>query len=511
MCLFLVLAGCRKFKPVQWQPEFAIPLMHAHLDVEDFLQDYDRSGLFVVDSQKFITLVYRGTVELPSPQLNLWQNQSLNISLPVPSLVGYITTDILLMDTTIYLSLPSGMRIDSLFLRSGLLEIQPPASSPGTATLILELASVYTDGTTWKMNFNTTDPQPQGTLTNTRWDMTVAGTEPGNALKMRVYLAGRQTVALTSGTYNYRILFNNFSIHKFYGYPGTDTLSLPYDTVSIRVFQNWIGGQVYFANPRINIHLANSIGVPFDIRVNTLDAIQKGTLALFSVSYPQKQQWVSVSYPLLGQEGSSAVTTIATLTRNNSNIDLIISLPPISVPYQVDVRIPSTVDPNQTYFAIDTCRLRVFVDVELPLYGYLRQVVAADTATADIPDDQTITEATLILTTENSFPVIMGIQLYLLDSTYTITDSILKPYRHLLPPAEVDPATGTTIRPATQQLQIQLTGTTLKNAQRATYISVWAFAESLGAGTGNNIKIYSFYYVSVKVGAIIKLNSTVNI
>lgn len=507
----LSISACRKFKPVEWQPEFAIPLMHAYLDVESFLQDYDRSGLFVVDSQKVVTLVYRGSVELPSFQINVWQNQNFDISVPVPPLAGYILSDTLLKDTTIDLTFASGVRIDSLFLKNGLLEIQALSGSPGTAILRLELASTYTNGTTWKMNFNATDPLARGTLANTRWDMTVAGTRPGNALRVKIYLAGRQTVSLTGGTYNYRISLRNFSIHKLYGYPGVDTFFLPPDTVDIRIYRNWIGGQVYFADPKIKVHISNSLGMPFDIRVDTLDARQKGTLTFYAITYPQKQQWVQIDYPRPGQEGSAVTSTLATLDRNNSNIDFIISLPPIFVAYQADVRVSPSIDPSQTYFLIDTSRLQVLVDVELPLYGYLMGVTAADTATMDIPDDETITQATIIINAENCFPITVGIQLYLLDSSYNLMDSIIKPYRHLLPPGQVDPSTGNIIQPATQQLKIPLTGTTLRSAQKAAYLRLWAFAESIGADRGENVKIYSFYYVRVKVGATVKLSSTLNL
>jgi hypothetical protein len=194
------------------------------------------------------------------------------------------------------------------------------------------------------------------------------------------------------------------------------------------------------------------------------------------------------------------------LNRLNSNIWDAISI----APQKFIAQISGLSNPGggvSNNFALDTSRLKIDAQIEIPLYGGVGNFILADTTSVDFGQDiDKIEFLSFRINTTNGFPVEALMQLYFLDGSDHVIDSLVSPEQQILAPA---PTTGApdyrVIQPVVKSTEIKIENNRLiplKNCKKMIVHSRLITTNS----HNSPVKFYSDNALNIRVGLRIKFN-----
>ncbi|MDM8161093.1 hypothetical protein QUH73_14805 [Labilibaculum sp. K2S] len=220
----------------------------------------------------------------------------------------------------------------------------------------------------------------------------------------------------------------NFQLAK--GDFGNQIITLDAGNFDMNVdFWDDIEGDYQFADPRINLIMENSVGVPFQINADITGYASDGSSAALNPDalQPAYPDQVSVTNPLT----IDAVTETITYDKNNSNIVDLMALPPSDrLEYFGNIALnpagaiaPTLTTPN---IISSSSAINVDIEIDVPLDFTATNLMLRDTVNdIDISDADKIMNAAVVIVTENGYPLDVTIdKIYFTDAAYHVIDSI---------------------------------------------------------------------------------------
>ena len=139
-----------KIASSSWNPDVAVPLIHSNLDIKDIIAISD-SNTFSIGADHLVTLIYRGNIYsikgddfLPVIDQSDNQNFILNNS---DSTILYNTGNVSKIVTRILPYIfPGGELIDSIFVKSGSLNVNINSDVPHSGTLTISIPTAIKNG-----------------------------------------------------------------------------------------------------------------------------------------------------------------------------------------------------------------------------------------------------------------------------------------------------------------------------------------------------------------------------
>ncbi|MBK7336915.1 MAG: hypothetical protein IPJ00_12420 [Saprospirales bacterium] len=501
--LGLFSLGCQHFddfedvETIGNEAEYAIPLLHASVSLDDLLEKLDKYTFLDTDSSGLIYLRYRGDVVTKTSQ-EIFEN--LQAALPP----GILVTDTVF---SLPLTTPDGIEIDYVELKSG--------------TLSYVFGSSHEDDMTVKVRF----PQvikPNGTVLEFNHTIDYSGSLPpfifppivlNYDLKNHKLIADDQGnlrieyIALHSnGTRdtldNFLISLSGLEFSYAEGYFGNQLHDGGRDTIEIELFETWTNGNVYFEDPKIFVKVFNSFGVPTRSIVNIFD-IYTADGGILPVQSDAIEDGIDFDYPSLPDEIGQAKITEFSFTRDNSNIDVVLGSRPIALDYDVDaITNPDSINAIRG-FITDSSRYTVSVEVELPIYGRSSAYTVVDTVDLDLSNYEDVEEMEFKVFAENFLPLNVDVQAYMEDETGAVIDSLLSSPQTLIQAAPVDDD-GEVINPVKHVLYVPISGARLENLRKTKRITLNAAFSTFDNGS-KSVKVYADQHVNIGVGLRLKM------
>lgn len=321
-----------------------------------------------------------------------------------------------------------------------------------------------------------------------------------NQFNLKLVLVIKQnpsSVTIAPGTaVNVDLSFTGMDFTYIKGFFGDQTVSIPAETLNISAFDASLKGVNFsFAQPKINFIVTNDYGVPLTVIFQTLEARKTGS-SLAVQTNPLSP--ISVSSPTT--LGTSAQTTVGV-----TNASQLMSFAPSQFYYNASVRINNGLSSaNPPNFMADTSKLRVNLNVEVPLYGYASNIILADTASIDLADiDQSkIEKAFLKVKVSNEIPLDANVQFYLTDDNYILIDSLLTTSQTaFIPGSKVDANGELQTAGAFDQL-IEIDASKVSKVFTAKKIIIKARVTTSKDSNGNlpDVKFKSQYKMDVNLG-----------
>ncbi|GIV26823.1 MAG: hypothetical protein KatS3mg027_0637 [Bacteroidia bacterium] len=302
---------------------------------------------------------------------------------------------------------------------------------------------------------------------------------------------------------------NNISFNKFIGYLGnnyTHPNFAPYkDTVPITLFSSteptYTNTIFYLVDPKFDIRFYNEVGASAEIDVTRLDAYTPDAWGNNLNPNTLTGSAVIQNVVINSATGfSSPVTTTLSINKNNEpQVVPFINSRPKNVIYEVNGNInPNTTGYVRNFFT-DTSKIRVDLDVILPLWGNMKDLVFVDTIKdvdlSNIPEE---TKKVLLRTYfESTFPIDMGIEVVFTDSLYLPQYVFIPANTVVIPGASVD-SNGNTSSPKIFKKDYIIPQSAMPNVRKTRRILIRAFANTTNYPT--NIKIYNFQKLKVRIG-----------
>lgn len=495
----------------EWNPNLAAPLINSNLNLEDMIAEYN-SDLIQVDDDNFISLYYKNKIyTMEVGELVDIPNQVIpkQMALDANEIANLTTNGSVQANRSDNFEFDAGdeVEIDSMNIKAGVVQATVTSTYKHSGTLTITLPKVRKFGTPYRMvipvNYDGSgqvNVQQSGNLAGYTMDLNSpnGGNEIAIDYRLDLYDSGNPTLPIDN--INILLNFSDLGFSALFGYLGQHNLSIPADSIDIGLFNNSIAGSLTLEDPRFKLIIANSFGMPVAADVVRFDALSNsGTVGFTGPNIPGQ---VAVSSPSLGQIGQS-ITTEIYLDKNNSNIDQVLNSKPNQIIYEMN----GLGNPNgqsSGNFATDSSKVEVEIEMELPLHGSVSNLVIQDTA--DFAFNQEITqieEAMFRIYVENGFPIDANLQLYFIDEYDNPLDSMTTTTPLVLSSGVIG-SNGRVVQSSNQTMDIFFDSGRINNILQVKKVIIRSEMSTAQQGSVP-VKIYSDYFLNVRIGAQTKL------
>jgi hypothetical protein len=496
-------------------PGLAIPVGYSHLEIEKYLRDSSISELQISEDGS-MTLFYSSDVFTQdmgdflsfSPvsfSTSLLNSTGSTIDLQGAGIFININDSLLIpvsLDQTV-------VRIDSLHLLSGILQVDmTQAGLNGTVTFTFP--GVRLNGAPYIITRNISDPDFTLDLAgysviperDTNGDhflrcmMSISLQSPSGPVGNGSTLLSVQT---DLSSVNFETLYGDFS-----------GLAIDIDPFRLRpqIFNEFINGHCYFADPEIKVIINNSCGIPAGVSFSQFGVIDQDNniISVTGSGVPTVSDPRIIRYPTLNEEGLSVSDSLV-LNKSNSNIVDVLAVNPIEVDITAEAAIVAPADAVSTFIRYDS-EIDITASLKLPLYGKAEFLVMLDTITFDylsttLPVPEEIERLIVQVNITNSFPVKLTPQVYFLDENRALLDSLFTGAE------KIEGATDTNgdgkADPHVQDpIYIDLPREKI-DALSETHYLITKGELTTTDYPGSDVKFYSTYYLNYIIGLIAQL------
>lgn len=532
---FAILQSCIKEKydfnklaEINWEPGVAMPLIHSVLTTRDLLRNYDTLEIIVEDQTGFLTLVYRDTLfSISASQLVYLPNQTANKTITLTQQQIDNFPDILEVNFTENYNFlaPSDVNGDTIKLKtiifkSGNLNISLNSTFQQSGTITVTLPYATLDGNPYikiiPFDYNGTFPIIiNNDLTGYTLDLSEGGiTYNSFSVIYDVTLFKSGNPVSGSESLSLDINLNDPQFYYLGGYLGQHSIALTNDTLALklRIYDKNISGSIYYEDPRINIYITNSYGIPIQAVFPVFQASSNKNGITIDIEAPGFIPGPLIfDYPLI--PGLSSSTNLV-LNSVNSNIKEIIEISPNKLIYEVIGTLNPNGDVGNINFITDSSIFRLEVEVELPLYGNISNFVLQDTVPfeSDINSDTLmqpgfeIEYAVFEVNIDNGFPIDLNMQIYFVDEYYNILDSLIYDnQKKIVLSGLIGPAPDYRVHTSTlSTTSITVNKTRLNKIEQSKKMIIRAALETTNSGN-SLVKLFIEYEIDIKIGVLAKL------
>ncbi len=523
----LFVVSCNKFSEdfdfnkvvvPDWNPEFAIPMVNSTFVLADFFGD---SGIQYIKTNpdNSLSLVYTST-EMFSQRVEDFVNiptQSFNYQSPfiVPPLPQGTSFEVSLEFPIQLMAGSPDQRLDSLILKNGSLHIAGQTNLNRDVTeLTVKIPEIIhkTTGEPLIMLISLNNPNQQSNVT---YDLNVpigdykfifdnigASTKNQITIQCSLRIEGDDNPDLSPYNFSINGSFSNLDFKFLFGYLGTYNVSLS-DSLSISLFDKTIGGGIEIGQDAVDlfVEIKNPIGM----------TIAFGTEYFYATSKVNTPNKVDINFIGTGNQNSFQVdgpdiTQVGEIIETHldfgdNNFSEAFNIAPENLYYKFVGESNPDGDSLASNFVTDTSRISMTVGIELKLFTAIKEFKIQDTLDFTLNDVQQIENLLVRINATNGFPLNANVQLYFVNSNFTVLDSLITdPNLTILPGAPVSGAPDYRVtEPAHKMTDIILTSERIHLILDAKKMIVRA-----GLSTTNEqlIKIYSDYSLQIQIGTI---------
>jgi hypothetical protein len=528
LLLMAVLQGCLKDNfdlekiKKEWNPTFAVPIIHARLGVYDILANADTSDLVVVDPvEGFIALVYKGElasfyardiVKLPD------QQGDYQLGLTVPQISGFQTQGTYSRTETVshVYAAEGQVQIDSILFKSGAFIFQILSTLPCQGSITLSIPTLVKNNQPYQKIIPLVPNQTLIENINLTGYKMAMSKYPGDYNKFEIIYTTNLTYGGEQINSNQKVSINwNTSSWEFaglFGYFGQAQVGLDQDSVPLRIFNNSTGGYFALTDPKINLIIDNSFGFPVQIKFNNLESLNEFTGISSQLLYSSFPNPFNIASPLISEIGKSKRTNLM-INKTNSNVDSLITPTPKTIIYEMAAlgnynNPPSIAARN---FLTDNSRFTISTELELPLEGFAYGFSIIDTLAFQFSEDkpELIEWVDFRINVENGFPVDVRMQLVFLDQEYQVLDSLMAGGIDNVIKSGLVNSSGRVTNSSNKITDVKIDQTRVDVLNKAKFIIVKGTSNTWKASASNLqnqvVKIYEDYKLEVRVGMKISL------
>jgi hypothetical protein len=259
-----------------------------------------------------------------------------------------------------------------------------------------------------------------------------------NQLIARIDSTGKiESISLNDSLYvSYAIL--NVVPSYLNGYVGHDTLNYGPVTIPFSVFKNIKGGTLALKNVNLSLTVQNGIGANGRVVVHQAQGINSLTNSKVALTGSVINKNLNITRAT--DNPITPTLTNITLTPSNSNV-----LPFIdNLPNELNYNLSVYINPNGNVshfndFAYYSSGLNISMNMNLPLSLIANSLELIDTVPFSLTGNSKSTNTDAIqsgvitLIANNGFPMQANVQLYFLDGSYNVIDSLLTSYASIAP------------------------------------------------------------------------------
>lgn len=495
----------------QYAPEIAAPLVSAKLTIADLLDKTGEQEFLKIDEDGFLTLFYHNKLLTESAvDVIEFGDQDVDTTVNIMFPVSLPDGDSLTLSYSFNQKFSNAFDdvVDSIRFVDGNFTISVESDMDHDSKLIITSPYITKNGIPFRkeiaLDYNNILPVSR-TINFSLNGYTLIFDHSANQNDLRFFfdlrLYGDNNP--NPGPYNIQLSIEQTDLRysAMFGIIKTRSLELLYDKIDLDIFKNSVGGDFHINDPKITLIFDNSFGLPVSIMVDPL----KGTS---DVNPPYEVEMVGpgISSPFILQapnysQVGESVETALYLDKINSNIDDFLNLLPSVIEYGVEAIVnPTGVVPEN--FVLDTSKISVSIEIEIPLEGYASGFTLQDTIEFSLDEDLDIIDWILFrINAESTFPVEAALQVTFLDSLYNPLDSLFDVAQVIVPAAVPGPPPlYRTDVPTFRNIDIELGPNKLENIDKEVRYIFLTATLNTSCCPNQVVRIYTDNYIKMKLG-----------
>ena len=517
-CVVFIMVSCiketfdgDKLTETDWNPELCAHVIHSDLTVYN-LAKADPNTIIKKDDKNFVTIIYKNTIfsKTADELINIpGQSYSNLLSFSVPVIFPANSTSQTNYPAEYDFSLPNNMIIDSISLESIKVHVHFTFNVNANVNISISTTNITLNGSPYNISikhnylgFPTESIDTTFRLTGYKITFDNTGVLK-NKFPFNIKAIATSVGNSVNNPYNItaNISMDSIKFQKIFGYLGQMLTSIDEDTVKVKIFDNDLKGSFQFVDPKFDLFIKNSFGIPIRLNLNKLishsDKNNPFNVQIIGVPNP----WDVNAAAKIGDFDSSQIQ----LNKDYSNILNAFSISPTEFYHQFDVR----TNPNgyvSQNFALAKSSIQVDGEAEIPLYCSASGYVLQDTEKVDLKDitgnSDKIEYLNLLLRINNNFPLESKIQLYMVDSNYTWPpiDSLLNFNEAIIGAATPGPMPDLkSLDPVVIKKTILLSGSRVRKWDKVKYFIIKATLNTYNKGVVP-VKIYSDNHLIIDIG-----------
>ena len=524
--VFLFLGACvpDEFKKeyntdIVYEPSFKGPVAYGALSIEDILNNADSTGMIYKDTSGLIYVAFRehldeiivgDWIEIPDQQfVQIYYDYPVSVP---DSLLGPVGDTMPHEANRLFpFEFPNNTRIDSVLIKSGNLRTRTRSTLLHEGVLISKSDFIKKDGQPYYQETIISDASGNFTdefLTpiDGYWIQMDNESNPDTSflkIDFEYYLinSGQNITAgeFVSVTKN----FEDVVYEEVYGAVGDyDTTLIEDEIFDFELFAGDFSGIIYFENPRFRLYIDNSMGVPIGINLFDVSAYYASTNDTIDLVFTPGTTPFIVKAPRLNQIGQTVTTTIQ-VDSSISNLNELTNSNISQFMFSAGVLTNPPGSDTTGNFVLDTSRLAVDFEIELPMNLRIEDFLLEDTAEFSLKGieieqgDYEIKSLEVKILTTNWMPIDINLQVLMVDSAYNVLDSLFnEDNTHILPSGEV--VNGIVTLPSEEEVTVAVVSDNFEAVKETEYLIINATIESTDEGQ-TPVKLYSHYSVDFKV------------
>ncbi len=510
-------------------PGVAAPIAYGSLSLDELLNELDSSGYVKIFDDSLLYISYANrlfshpaneVVDIPNQNfLEFFIESDIALS---PEWIGASPEDTIMFhkDKAGVFNFQNNEKIDSFHVKTMDLVINVQSSFEHSGVLTISSDSILINGEAFREVVQISDASGNfsysKTLSLDEHSIYLDNTDPDNTvlpLSFDLALINSGNPILPGQSLDITMTFIDPEFHSVFGYLGDYELMMSNDVVVIDIFDTDSlagGGSIFFADPRFNLDVANSYGIPVEVNISQLEAYSKINDQTTQVVFEPGVNPFSIAAPGLDAVGDTVNTPIA-INKETSNIDEVMKTFPRDFIYTVSAATNPGSDGTANNFVTDTSDFIVDFEVILPIWIKAEGFEMEDTLSFDFEDrfgesTNIIDYLRFTLDAANGLPMEINMQVYFLDENYTVLDSLYEEDSFLLP-ATLNESFMVEDR-VEQSKSAEFTKEKIDAIKPSKYLRVKASSTTAGAETDNYVKFYSYYTVDFKLK--MKADLTIN-
>lgn len=519
----IVISSCHKeyfqleklSDEMEFQPAVVAPLIHGSMTMNDIVGLFDSAGYVGEFDDGLIFLAYSDTlVNFTVDTVNLLIDtyyDEIYFSSEIdsdPVFIGSGIGDTIHFVKSTYYSVDveGDSRLDSVFFKDGdmLIEVASTFRHRGMMTIssdylhdpvgsnylrTIEISSAagdFTGSESHSLDGYSLETVTQGDSSVFRIDYDLALINSGNPIS-----PGESCEINTS--------MLDLGFYSLFGYiDPREVVASDSGELDIPIFSEFPElSHLKLADPRINIRTESSLGIPFELTLDSVIATaEDGTTETLEIyeGHPFK-----IAAPSLSNLGAT-VTSEIQIDNQTSNFHELLNLAPHNLSYRVTGGVDPDI-PDQNHFLLDSSRFMLEAEFMLPLDLRITGYALEDTLEFELGDEgvdtSLVRNVVVRVNTVNELPVELVLQLYLLDESHLVLDSIFDEDDVFLPASEVDNR-GLLVSASENSNIISFPLEKLGKLEHVRYMQVKARLVTSGLGA-QFVKFYSDYSLEFEI------------
>ena len=502
-------------------PQYAAAMVYSSLTLGDIMSQANKNGQVTTDSTGFITLVYKGNLlslkatDIVSFPAQTPTNANFTLSAGQVAVINAapVGTTIPISDSSLIDIQTGGQaQINTLNCKTATLALNLSYGLEHSASIKVSIPAATLNGVPFTATIPVAVPVPYSggvinisknfVLDGYTIDMTNRGTTHNQLNILYNIVLTKSTNATNVGdAVSFTETFSNIAYNSIIGYLGQQFLSPNSDTVPISIFKNSLlnsGAVIKIVNPLIKVFITNSYGLPITANFNILEGYTPGQPVI-----PITGALNPLVIPTPSIIGLVAKDSFQ-LNNQNSNLSSLLNDLPKNILYNINSE-SNPAGAVYNNFITDSSQFKVDLELDLPLYGSVKNFVFQDTVPYSFGNlnASSVESITVRAYFNNGFPIDVGMRIAFVDSAYNVIDELIPPGKILIPSGVIN-SNGIVIASTANTSDFVIPNSVMAQIGKVRYILIGATVNTTNSGN-TNVKIYSNYNLDVKLGINAKL------